>query len=229
MAEQEGDDADHPPEGDEGVALERDDGLGERQGDHVAGAAEREHGQRPPGDVVGAVHDVDDERPEHERAERADDTDDEHDQQQALEPAPELVELALGGQPAEARQQRGLDGLEHEQRDAGEQHGVGELRERAPCRRSPASSVVAIGPALSSAAANTDPSSSQPRFGVTSPHDASGPGSVRRLPLEYTYPTPTSGARATANPYGPVAATPATARTTHSTMRTTPSVPRTMA
>ena len=39
---------------------------------------------------------------------------------------------------------------------------------------------MAIGPALSSAAANTEPSSSQPRFGVTSPHDASGPGSVRR-------------------------------------------------
>ena len=41
---------------------------------------------------------------------------------------------------------------------------------------------MAIGPALSSAAANTEPSSSQPRFGVTSPHAASGPGSVRSAP-----------------------------------------------
>ena len=34
---------------------------------------------------------------------------------------------------------------------------------------------MAIGPAFSSTAANTDPSSSQPRFGVTSLHGASGP------------------------------------------------------
>ena len=76
---------------------------------------------------VGVVDEVDDERAEHEGAERADDADDEHDHQQALEAGPELVELALGGQPAEAGQQRGLHGLEHEQRDAGEQHAVGEL------------------------------------------------------------------------------------------------------
>ena len=40
---------------------------------------------------------------------------------------------------------------------------------------------------------------------------------------------PTSGARATAKPYGPTAVTPTTARMRHSTMRTTPSVPITIA
>ncbi len=47
-----------------------------------------------------------------------------------------------------------------------------------------ASSVVAIGPAFSSVAAKTEPSSSQPRFGVTSAHDASGPGAVANRPRE---------------------------------------------
>ena len=46
---------------------------------------------------------------------------------------------------------------------------------------------MAIGPELSSDEANTEPSSSQPRFGVTSAHVASGPGSVRRPRCVYTH------------------------------------------
>ena len=88
---------------------------------------------------------------------------------------------------------------------------------------------MAIGPALSRAAANTEPSSSQPRLGVTSSHGASGPGSVTSARREYTYPIPISGARATAKPYGPAAVIPTRARITHRTMRTTPSLPITMA
>ncbi len=70
--EQEGDDAGGPAEGDEGVPLERDDRLGEGEGDHVARRAESEHGERAPGQV-GVVDDLDHERPEDERADRADD------------------------------------------------------------------------------------------------------------------------------------------------------------
>ena len=92
-AEEEGDDADEPAGGDEGVSLEGDDRLGERQGDHVARTAEGEHGERAAGDVVGAEDHLEDERADEERPDGADDTDDEDRRRQALEPVAELGQL----------------------------------------------------------------------------------------------------------------------------------------
>ena len=66
------------PDRHEAWPLQGDDGLGQRDGDHVEGAAERQHGQRPAREV-GAEDDVDHQRPEHEGADRADDADGEHD------------------------------------------------------------------------------------------------------------------------------------------------------
>ncbi len=48
------------------------------------------------------------------------------------------------------------------------------------------SSVAAIGPALSSDAAKTDPRSNHPRLTVTSFQSAGGPGSVRNRPRRAT-------------------------------------------
>ena len=64
---------------------------------------------------------------------------------------------------------------------------------------------------------------------MTSCQSAGGPGSVRSWRRQATQATPNSGETATANPYGPAVLTPMAASTTHSTMRTTPSVPSTMA
>ena len=50
-----------------------------------------------------------------------------------------------------------------------------------------------IGPAFTNAAANREPSNSQPRFGVTSDQAASGPGSVLSLPVAAAASTPTNG------------------------------------
>ncbi len=69
--EHEGHGSDHPTEGDEGVAVQRDHGLGDRQGDHVEGAAQGEHGHGV-ARQVGAVEPFDDERAEQERPGGAD-------------------------------------------------------------------------------------------------------------------------------------------------------------
>ena len=53
-------------------------------------------------------------------------TRDDHDHQ-AAEALPEVVEEPLRGQPGQLGQQRGLDGLEHEQRHPGHEHRVAEL------------------------------------------------------------------------------------------------------
>ena len=50
-----------------------------------------------------------------------------------------------------------------------------------------------IGPAFTSAAANSEPRSNQPKFGVTSAHVASGPSSVFSFPVSATTTMPTTG------------------------------------
>ena len=68
------------PSADEGVAVERDDRLRQRQRNHVASAAQRQHGQRAAADV-DVVHLLDDERAEQEAADdtgSADREDDDH-------------------------------------------------------------------------------------------------------------------------------------------------------
>jgi hypothetical protein len=94
---------------------------------------------------------------------------------------------------------------------------------------SSASRLAATTPALSRPAEKIEPSSSHPRFGVTSFQLASGPGDVLSRPRDATMPTPTSGANPTANAYGPADEIPIAASTTHKMMRTTPSEPITKA
>ena len=62
--------------------------------------------------------------------------------------------------------------------------------------------LAATGPAFTSAAAHTDPISSQPRFGVTSCQLAGGPGSVRSWRRQATQATPNSGEMVTIGPLG---------------------------
>ena len=79
---------------------------------------------------LGAVDELDHERAEHEGAERADDADRGDDDHQP--PQPGRGTRRTRPWPASRLrrgQQRGLHGLEHEQRDPGQQHAVGELRD----------------------------------------------------------------------------------------------------
>ena len=76
--------ADRPAERHQGVAVERDDRLREREGEHVEHAAEREHGERAPAEL-GVVQDLDGERAEQERTDDADHADGSHEPQQPAE------------------------------------------------------------------------------------------------------------------------------------------------
>ena len=111
------------------MALEGDHRLGQGEGDHVAPAAGGEDRQRHPVEL-GVVDLLQHERPDRQGAEAADDADADDEHEQPAQPVAELGEVAGRGEPAEAGEQRRLHGLEHEQRDAGEQHAVAELGHR---------------------------------------------------------------------------------------------------
>jgi hypothetical protein len=175
------------------VPAQGHDRLRRRDGGHVDRARQGEHRHRPSGEL-GLEHQLDDRRADQQRTDRAEDPDAGDQDHEPAEAVDELDEVALGGEPGEPRQERGLDRLEHEQRDARHQHAVAELGDQRlglVVRKT----VAAIGPALSSAPANTAPSSSHPRFCVTSAHGASGPGSVPSLPRAPSVMTATSGER----------------------------------
>ena len=161
------------------MALEGDHRLGEGEGEHVARAAGGEDGQRHAVEL-GVVDLLEHERSDRQGADAADDADADDEDEQAPQPVAELGEVAGCGEAAEPGEQRRLHGLEHEQRDAGEQHAVAELGDLLPAASAVSSDrmLTSTGPALSSAAAKTDPSNSHPRFGVTSFHDASGPSAA---------------------------------------------------
>ena len=82
-----------------------------------------------------------------------------------------------------------------------------------------------IGPAFTSAAANSEPRRSQPRFGVTSAHDACGPSSVFSFPVSAAITTPTTGESAIVSAYAPMLVTPAIQSAAQLSTRIAPSSP----
>ena len=165
------------------MTLEGDDRLGEGEGEHVAGAAGGEDGERHAVEL-GVVDLLEDERSDRQRAEAADDADADDEDEQPAQAAAELVEVAGGSETAEAGEQRRLHRLEHEQRDARQQHAVAELGDlRLGLGGVLGQQVGQHRAGVEQAAANTDPRSSHPRLGVTSFHVASGPSYVCQLAL----------------------------------------------
>ena len=123
----EDDEARRPAEHDPAVVGQGDQGLGQRQGQHVDGAgagqvAEVGVGQLEPLAEHGRHH----ERADGEGGDGGQRADGDHDGQQALETGAEVVVAAGAGQVGQLRQQRGLHGLEHEQRDPGDDQPVEE-------------------------------------------------------------------------------------------------------
>ena len=79
------------------------------------------------------------------------------------------------------------------------------------------------GPALMSAPEHRVPSSSQPRFGASSLHDAGVPGEVRSRPDPNAPTAITNGTTATINAYGPTRSSPASKKTAQAITRSNPS------
>ena len=88
--------------------------------------------------------------------------------------------------------------------------------------------LIAMGPALTRPAPINEPSSSQPRFGVTSLHGATGPGVVLISPRNQTTSTPERGERAISIAYAPTLVMPICQNRMHPTIRTNPSAPMTI-
>ena len=107
------------------MAVQGDHGLRRGQRDHVHRAAEGEQSECASVEAT-VVHHVEDGRTERERGHGAEQSDTHDDEHQATESGAELLEIVLGRESSQTRQEGGLYGLEQEEWDAREQHTVSE-------------------------------------------------------------------------------------------------------
>ena len=199
--------ADGPPERDEGVPVEGDDGLRRRERHHVARARQRQHGERPAAEL-GVVEPLDHERAEEERAGGADhaDCDDEHRQRRS--PARNSTSSLRAAS---------LDSRGSSAACTAWNMNSGIRASRTPYANwvtSSASSVVGeqgggndTGVEERGGEHRADQQPAEVRRDLV-PARPPGPGRVLRCPRAATKPTATSGASATANPYGPAVVMP---------------------
>ena len=96
------------------VTLERQECLGDRQGDDEHAAAGGEQAEVEAVDRERREQDLPDRHADRERGERPDHRDPDDDDEQLFEPGPEVVVAARAGEARELREQRALHRLEQQ-------------------------------------------------------------------------------------------------------------------